>query len=140
MVTEIDRADSISEAFAHPPVSRAELVTTASTAQADPHVIDALERLPEGNYSMLRDLWRHLGDVPASYRIELVNGSSRYQEVHRWVRTDGTVRLDRRGLGEGRACRVDEIVKISKLDVEINGAWRWSAVFTQEPVTQSVSA
>ena len=64
MVTRIDIADTIGDVFDQPPVSRTELLATAESAQADPTVIDALERLPEGNYSMLRDLWRHLDDVP----------------------------------------------------------------------------
>ena len=79
----------------------------------------------------------------ARYRIELVDGTSQYQEAHREVRTDGTVRLERRVSGDWSVHAEyahDDVVKISKRHVEINGAWRWSAVFTQEPATRPISA
>lgn len=64
MVTRSDIADSLEGAFGSGPLTRAQILEAAASQEADQEVIAILEELPAGHYSHLRDLWRHLSEVP----------------------------------------------------------------------------
>lgn len=59
------RADAVESAFdaPHPP-DRHHLIRAATFAGARPEVVASLERLPATQYTSLRELWRHMPDVP----------------------------------------------------------------------------
>lgn len=64
IVTRIEIADAVEEAFATPPVNKDDLLACATTGRARPEVIETLGRLPERDYRSLRDLWPHLPGTP----------------------------------------------------------------------------
>ncbi|MDT0327014.1 DUF2795 domain-containing protein [Nocardiopsis lambiniae] len=64
MVTRTDIADSLEGAFGSGPLTRRQIISAADLRGASGELLAALGRLPEGTYSHLRDLWKHLGDVP----------------------------------------------------------------------------
>ncbi|WP_435108347.1 DUF2795 domain-containing protein [Nocardiopsis synnemataformans] len=66
MVTRTDIAASLEGAFSSGPLTRGQVISAADLHDANDEVLTALARLPEGSYSHLRDLWRHLDDVPRS--------------------------------------------------------------------------
>ncbi|WP_435110769.1 DUF2795 domain-containing protein [Nocardiopsis synnemataformans] len=66
MVTRVDIAGSLEGAFDSGPLTRGQVIRAADQRGAHKEVIAALDQLPAGYYSHLRELWRHLGDVPRS--------------------------------------------------------------------------
>ncbi|OKI17560.1 hypothetical protein A6A08_25755 [Nocardiopsis sp. TSRI0078] len=66
MVTRTDIADSLEGAFSSGPLTRGQVISAADLHGATEEVITALAKLPAGFYSHLRDLWKHLDDVPRS--------------------------------------------------------------------------
>lgn len=64
MVTRIQIADTVGDAFDHLPVTRSGLLSIAASVHAHPRLLETLERLPDRDYGQLRDLWSHLDDVP----------------------------------------------------------------------------
>lgn len=65
-VTRTQIAEHIAEAWRVTPATRADLLDAAVSNQAPPAVLEMLHRLPEENYRQLRQLWRHLADVPVA--------------------------------------------------------------------------
>lgn len=63
-VTRLEIADVVENAFDAPPASKADLLAWATANRARVEVIDTLNRLPEGSFRSLRDLWQHLPGVP----------------------------------------------------------------------------
>jgi hypothetical protein len=63
-VTRIEIADAVETAFAHPPVSKGDLLAHATGNRARVDVLDTLARLPERDFRHLRDLWPHLSRIP----------------------------------------------------------------------------
>jgi hypothetical protein len=51
-------------AFAHPPVSKADLMAHATANHARVDILNALGRLPDQSFRHLRDLWPHLTGIP----------------------------------------------------------------------------
>lgn len=63
-VTRIEIAVAVEGAFAHPPVSKGDLMAHATANHARVGVLDALGRLPDQSFRHLRDLWPHLSGIP----------------------------------------------------------------------------
>ncbi|MET8310268.1 DUF2795 domain-containing protein [Micromonospora sp. NPDC005173] len=63
-VTRTELASHIATAFDAGRAGRADLLAAAASSHARPQVIAVLQRLPDQEYGSIRDLWRHLADVP----------------------------------------------------------------------------
>jgi hypothetical protein len=63
-VTRTEIAHHIAGAFVPAGARSAELVEHATQSGARPEVVAAIERLPEGMYPSMRDMWKHLDDIP----------------------------------------------------------------------------
>jgi hypothetical protein len=64
VVTRIQIADLVGDAFGPGGADRAGLVDAATGKRGDPRVLEALRRLPDRRFPTMRDLWRHLPDMP----------------------------------------------------------------------------
>lgn len=65
MVTRIEIADVIEDAFSHPPVTRSDLLAHATAHRARVDILETLSRLPDRSFRSLGELWPHLPGVPA---------------------------------------------------------------------------
>ncbi len=65
--TRTEIAEAVGGVFSGGPVSRAELIDTATAAGARPQVATTLERLPDRRFEELRDLWGLLPGVPIEH-------------------------------------------------------------------------
>lgn len=63
-ITRIELAAHVQAAFAPGPATRDSLLACAVGSHARPEIIAAIEHLPDKPYNTIRELWRHLPDVP----------------------------------------------------------------------------
>lgn len=63
-VTRSEIARHTEAAFDYPPVTPGDLVQAVTDSGGRPEVIAVLLRLPDGRYTHLRQLWRHLPEIP----------------------------------------------------------------------------
>lgn len=64
IVTRLEIADALSEAFGPRGAAKTELLEAARHADAAQAVLDELDRLPDRRYPTMRALWDHLPEVP----------------------------------------------------------------------------
>jgi hypothetical protein len=63
-VTRTELAVHVEAAFAAGPATRDQMLACAAGSRARPQIISMIRNMPDRTYSSLRDLWRHLGDLP----------------------------------------------------------------------------
>ncbi|GAA1382544.1 DUF2795 domain-containing protein [Catellatospora chokoriensis] len=63
-VTRSELVDHIEFAFATGAVTKADLLAAAAASNARPQVVVAVQQLPDQTFATVRDLWRHLADMP----------------------------------------------------------------------------
>lgn len=63
-VCRLEIVDAVESAFSGTPVSKAELVSAATLAEARHQVVDLLDTFPERKYRRLADLWDVRPEVP----------------------------------------------------------------------------
>lgn len=63
-LTRVAIAEHVAPAFTLPPATKSDLLTTATETHAPGEVLRALESLPDRDYHGLRELWRHLPEIP----------------------------------------------------------------------------
>lgn len=63
-VTRIEIAETVRPAFSQHGADRSQLLTAAAASRARPEILDLLGQLPDRRYSVLNELWEHLGHVP----------------------------------------------------------------------------
>ncbi len=66
VVTRMDIADVVEDAFTQPPASKGDLLEAAASGQAPTELVAVLEQLPDQQYRTMRDLWPHLATVPVA--------------------------------------------------------------------------
>ena len=64
VVTRLEIADLVSDAFGPAGADRAALLATAATNGAHPAVVDKLHELPDCTFRSMRQLWHHIPEVP----------------------------------------------------------------------------
>jgi hypothetical protein len=63
-VTRVAIADAVSEAFRAGGARTSEILATAISKKAPPMVLNRLAELPDRHFSHVRELWRHMPEVP----------------------------------------------------------------------------
>lgn len=64
LLTRLEIADHVSNAFQSPLVSKSDLLAAAQGNRAPEQVMAVLRSLPEAQFRSVRELWQHLPDVP----------------------------------------------------------------------------
>lgn len=63
-VTRIEIAEAVHPAFGEAGATREELLEVAGRGNARPDVVRTLESLPDAGFRHVRELWRHLPELP----------------------------------------------------------------------------
>jgi hypothetical protein len=63
-VTRVAIADAVWEAFETGGARTSEILATATSKKAPPAILNRLAELPDRNFSHVRELWRHMPEVP----------------------------------------------------------------------------
>jgi hypothetical protein len=63
-VTRVAIADAVGDAFEAGGARRSEILATATSKKAPPAVLNRLAELPDRHFSHVRELWRHMPEVP----------------------------------------------------------------------------
>jgi hypothetical protein len=64
-VTRVAIADAVGDAFEAGGARRcSEILAVATSKKAPPAVLDRIAELPDRHFSHVRDLWRHMPEVP----------------------------------------------------------------------------
>jgi len=63
-VTRVELAEAVRGAFGRAGATRGELIDAACRIDARAEVVAVLETLPSGGFREVRELWRHLPDLP----------------------------------------------------------------------------
>jgi hypothetical protein len=63
-VTRAAIADLVSDAFVSGGARTSEILAVATSKKAPPPVLNRLAALPDRHFSHVRDLWRHMPEVP----------------------------------------------------------------------------
>jgi len=63
-VTRVAIADAVWDAFETGGARRSEILAVATTKKAPPAVVDRLAKLPDRHFAHVRELWRHMPEVP----------------------------------------------------------------------------
>ncbi|GAB2731515.1 hypothetical protein [Nocardioides pakistanensis] len=63
-VTRVAIADAVWDAFEAGGARRSEILAVATSKKAPPAVLDRIAELPDRHFSHVRDLWRHMPEVP----------------------------------------------------------------------------
>lgn len=63
-VTRIVIADAVWDAFETGGARRSEILAVATSKKAPPAVLGRLAELPDRHFSHVRELWRHMPEVP----------------------------------------------------------------------------
>lgn len=63
-VTRVAIADVVADAFEVGGAGRSDILATATRRNAPPAVLDRLGELPDRHFSHVRELWRHMPEVP----------------------------------------------------------------------------
>ena len=79
--TRVEIAEHIAFVFTGTAVTRDHIVTAAETTGARKAVLDVLERLPDGPFHNLRQLWPSLADIAIEPTQTLATGRSNGRRI-----------------------------------------------------------
>ena len=63
-VTRVAIADAVADAFGNGGARRSEILAAATSKKTAPAVLDRIAELPDRHFSHVRDLWKHMPEVP----------------------------------------------------------------------------
>jgi hypothetical protein len=63
-VTRVAIADAVLDAFEAGGARRSEILAAATSKTAPPAVLNRLAELPDRHFAHVRELWRHMPEVP----------------------------------------------------------------------------